>query len=61
MNKESKQLARRLCDVGCELSTGGKHHKVFWNGKLVTVLGTAGDRRSSLNSIADARRAGVPI
>lgn len=60
MDKDMKKIVKALEAQGFEVSVTSKQHiAVSREGRIVAVFsGTASDRRSILNGIAAARRAG---
>jgi len=60
MKKDLKKLVKALEEQGFEcLVARSGHVKVFLDGRYVTTFaGSPSDKRSWLNSIADARRRG---
>lgn len=64
MARRESELIRRLRELGCQVeSSGSSHWKVWWQGRMITVLtGTGRDvGHRKQNELAQLRRAGIPI
>lgn len=62
MQKDLRQLLRRVDRLGWTIQQGGSHLKVIGpNGAFVTVPSTPSDWRAIRNCRAQLRRAGCPL